>query len=159
MSNPTFPLCVHCTSRPAHSVNSSGRGLCATCFERFFELEGMAPPKDREDIYGRLAAWGAPRESVTVCWHVAPGEDWSEHWRDYLVEWVAVTPITLLMPSTEMERCEQSGEPRQIIRWRLTRARAELILHQQYAYLATPHEASPAWASGHHVHPAPTGAD
>ena len=66
---------------------------------------------------------GARRgESVTVCWHVAPGEDWSEHWRDYLVEWVAVTPITLLMPSTEMERCEQSGEPRQIIRWRLWRA-------------------------------------
>jgi len=122
MSSPAPPLCVHCNAQLAHTLNCYGRGLCAACFERFLELEGTAPPKDRQDIWGRRAAWGAPPENVPLCWHVAPGEDWSERWRDYRVEWVAVTPLALLMLRTESERCEQSGELRQIIRWRLWKA-------------------------------------
>jgi hypothetical protein len=122
MSNPAPPLCVQCNAQPPHSVNSYGRGICATCLARLLELEGTAPPKDRQEIEGRLAAWRAPPERVTLCWHVALGEEWSERWIGYLVECVAVTPLTILMPSTEMERCQQSGELRQIIRWRLWKA-------------------------------------
>jgi hypothetical protein len=123
MSNAAPPLCMQCNAQLAHNVNRYGRGLCAACFERFLELEGTAPPQDREDIYGRLAAWRAPPERVTVCWHIAPGEDWSKkRWRGYLVEWVAVTPFWPVVLHTEPERCEQSGKLRQIIRWRLWKA-------------------------------------